>query len=67
MAYLELAKQIAGGPPAGTPYSVSLPGTEQEGRSTIYRHWHSKNGLLDTLDPNVRLEILGAKGTKGDP
>ncbi|KKZ61462.1 long-chain acyl-CoA synthetase [[Emmonsia] crescens] len=36
------------------PGSVALPGTEQPGRSKIYRHWKVANGeLLKTLDPHV--------------
>lgn len=41
-------------PPKGQPYSVALPGSEKPGRSKVYRHWLCKDGLLETLDPNVR-------------
>ncbi|OJD12742.1 hypothetical protein AJ78_06720 [Emergomyces pasteurianus Ep9510] len=42
-------------PPKGTPESVQIPGTEQPGRSRVYRHWKIGSGeLLKTLDPEVR-------------
>jgi long-chain acyl-CoA synthetase len=41
-------------PPKGQPYSITLPGTEQPDRTKVYRHWLCKDGLLETLDPNVR-------------
>ncbi|KAK6845153.1 AMP-binding enzyme [Apiospora arundinis] len=47
--------QLAVPPPAGTPYSVPIPGSEVEGRSAVYRHWRFKDGpLLETFDPEVR-------------
>lgn len=52
-AYLELAKDYRTPPPAGEPYSVAVPGTEQPGRSATYRHWRFKDGILKSLDPNV--------------
>ena len=52
-AYLELAKDYHTPPPAGGPYSVTVPGTEQPGRSATYRHWRFRDGLLKSLDPNV--------------
>ena len=57
--YLELAKDYHKPPPANSPYSVTLPGTEQPGRSAIYRHWRFKNGLLKSLDPNVGRLLAG--------
>lgn len=53
MAFLDRAKQIYAPPPAGSPYSVPLPSSEQPGRSPVYRHWRFQNELLKTLDPNV--------------
>lgn len=41
-------------PPKGQPYSITLPGTEKPDRTKVYRHWLCKDGLLETLDPNVR-------------
>lgn len=52
-AYLELAKDYRNPPPAGGPYSVIVPGTEQPGRTATYRHWRFRDGLLKSLDPNV--------------
>ncbi|KJF60544.1 AMP-binding enzyme [Coccidioides immitis RS] len=41
--------------PKGTPDSVPIPGSEQPGRSQVYRHWKIGNGeLMKTLDPKVR-------------
>ena len=57
-AYLELARDYRNPPPAGGPYSVTVPGTEQPGRSAIYRHWRFRDGLLKTLDPNVGRVLL---------
>ncbi|KAA6409794.1 MAG: AMP-binding enzyme [Lasallia pustulata] len=53
MANLVRAKEIAVPPPVGSPYSVPLPGSEQEGRSKVYRHWRFPDELLKTLDPMV--------------
>jgi long-chain acyl-CoA synthetase len=39
--------------PKGQPYSVALPNSETPGRSKVYRHWQSRDGLLETLDPTV--------------
>ncbi|KAI0013310.1 hypothetical protein F4779DRAFT_625438 [Xylariaceae sp. FL0662B] len=48
-------KQISAAPPPGSPYALPLPGTEREGRSPIYRHWHFRDKpLLDTLNPEIR-------------
>ncbi|KAI9840781.1 MAG: hypothetical protein M1837_001311 [Sclerophora amabilis] len=47
------AKEIAVPPPAGSPYSVALPGSETEGRSKVYRHWRFKDQLLRSLDPSI--------------
>lgn len=41
-------------PPAGSPYSLPIPGSETENRSPIYRHWRLINKpLLRTLDPKI--------------
>ncbi|MCJ1303840.1 hypothetical protein MMC08_006651, partial [Hypocenomyce scalaris] len=53
MANLVRANEIAAPPPVGSPYSIALPGTEQEGRSKIYRDWRFQDRLLATLDPKV--------------
>ena len=54
MAYLERAKEFYTAPPVGSPYAIPLPGSEQEGRSQVYRHWRFQDDLLKTLDANVR-------------
>jgi long-chain acyl-CoA synthetase len=41
-------------PPKGQPYSIALSGSEKPDRSKVYRHFLCKEGLLETLDPNVR-------------
>lgn len=53
MAFLKRAKELQVPPPPGSPYSVPIPGTEQEGRSPTYRHWRFQDGVLKSLDPNV--------------
>ena len=57
-AYLELAKDYHTPPANNAPYSVTVPGTEQPGRSATYRHWRFRDGILKTLDPNVRTFLL---------
>ena len=51
---LENAKKVIPPPPPGAPYSVPVPGSEQAGRSSLYRHWRQKDGLIHTLDPDVK-------------
>ena len=58
MAHLEIAKDYQKPPSPGAPYSLAVPGTEQPGRSAIYRHHHFQNGILKSLDPNVSNHIL---------
>ena len=53
MAFLERAQQIALPPPAGSPYGVPVPNSEQSDRSAVYRHWRFQNELLKSMDPNV--------------
>ena len=53
MAHLEFAKEYQKLPSPGAPYSVAVPGTEQQGRSPIYRHFRFQSGILKSLDPNV--------------
>ena len=40
-------------PPPGRPHGIALPGTQQPGRTPIYRNWRYVDGLLETIDPNV--------------
>lgn len=48
------AAELHDPPPRGQPYSVSLPGTEKEGQTAIYRHWRFANQpLLSTLIPEI--------------
>ena len=51
---LENANKILPPPPPGQPYSVEVPGSQQKGRTPIYRHWRQKDGIIHTLDPSVR-------------
>lgn len=45
---------LAQPPPAGTPYSLPIPGSEREGRTAVYRHWRFRDGPLPkSLDPNI--------------
>ena len=50
---LARAEELIRPPPAHTLYSVALDGSEQAGRSKIYRNWQSKDELLTSLDPKV--------------
>ncbi|KAJ5665346.1 uncharacterized protein N7477_007794 [Penicillium maclennaniae] len=52
-AHLAKAEELKQEPPKGTPYSVAIPGTEQPGRSRVYRAWNAQKELLKTLDPQV--------------
>ncbi|KAL5355449.1 hypothetical protein BJX96DRAFT_141328 [Aspergillus floccosus] len=52
--HLARAEELKQEPPKGTPYSVPIPGTEQPGRSPIYRAWNAQKELVTTLDPQVR-------------
>ncbi|TKX27494.1 AMP-binding enzyme-1 [Elsinoe australis] len=40
--------------PPGAPHSVPVPGTEQQDRTAVYRHWRFKDGIMKTVDPNVQ-------------
>ncbi len=52
-AHLAKAEELKQEPPKGTAYSVAIPGTEQPGRSRVYRAWNAQKELLKTLDPQV--------------
>lgn len=52
--FLQTAEDYHKPPPKGQPYSVTLPGSAQPGRTPVYRHHKSRDGLLETLDPAVR-------------
>ena len=51
---LERAAEFHKAPPPGQPHSVKVSGSEEPGRSAVYRHWLFKDGLCVTLDPSVR-------------
>jgi long-chain acyl-CoA synthetase len=48
------SQEIRPPPPPGKPYSVALPGSKVEGRTPVYRHWRFVDGLLESLDPQIR-------------
>ncbi|TKA62541.1 hypothetical protein B0A49_08462 [Cryomyces minteri] len=50
---LEKAKVVGAPPPPGAPYSVAIEGSEQPGRSKVYRHWRFKDEMLVTLDTEI--------------
>ncbi|CAG8118052.1 unnamed protein product [Penicillium olsonii] len=52
-AHLAKAEELKQEPPKGVAYSVAIPGTEQPGRSRVYRAWNAQKELLTTLDPQV--------------
>lgn len=47
------AAELREEPPKGTPYSVAVSGSEQPGRSKVYRAWNTQKALLKTLDPQI--------------
>ncbi len=51
--YLQKAEEYRKPPPKGQPYSIILAGSEQPGRTPVYRHHKCRDGLLETLDPAV--------------
>ena len=53
--HLARADELRQEPPKGSPYSVALPGTEEPGRSRIYRAYSAQEELVRTLDPQVRV------------
>jgi long-chain acyl-CoA synthetase len=57
-AHLAKAEELKQAPPKGVAYSVAIPGTEQPGRSRVYRAWNAQKELLTTLDPQVWREIV---------
>ena len=65
MDYLERVQEIYTAPSAGAAYSLPLRGSEQPGRSPIYRHWRFQKQLLDTLDPHVA-PLIPQNRDKGD-
>lgn len=50
----EAAKPLRVPPPPGAVHSIAIPGSVQPGRSAVYRHWRSKDGVLVTIDPTVK-------------
>jgi hypothetical protein len=52
---IERARELQGAPEPGKPYSVPVPGSQQPGRSAVYRHWRFPDELVETLDPKVCL------------
>ncbi|KAJ5470811.1 hypothetical protein N7530_008168 [Penicillium desertorum] len=51
--HLAKAEELKQAPPKGVAYSVAIPGSEQPGRSRVYRAWNAQKELLTTLDPQV--------------
>ena len=51
--YLQKADEYRKPPPKGEPYSITLPNSEQPGRSAVYRHHKTRDGVLETLDAAV--------------
>jgi long-chain acyl-CoA synthetase len=51
---LQAAAELHDPPAKGQPYSVALPGTQQEGRSAIYRHFRfTDKPLFTSLVPEI--------------
>jgi long-chain acyl-CoA synthetase len=53
VSVMDEAAKLHPPPPVGVPYNYIVPGSAQEGRSPVHRHWRFKDGLLHTLDPAV--------------
>lgn len=65
-AHLAKAEELKKDPPNGKPYCISIPGSEQPGRSPVYRAWHSEKELLKTLDPQVGDYNIATRIKKSD-
>ena len=52
--HLQKAADYAKAPPKNQPYSVPLKNSQKPGRTSVYRHWRQRDGLLETIDPNAR-------------
>ncbi|KAJ5263692.1 hypothetical protein N7478_011297 [Penicillium angulare] len=53
-AHLAKADDLKKAPPKGQAWSVPIPGTEQPGRSRVYRAWNAQKQMITTLDPQVQ-------------
>lgn len=53
-AYLKYAEELQGPPAKGQPHSLPLSNSQKPGRTPIYRHYKFRDGLLETLDPEVK-------------
>ena len=47
------AERYRQAPAQGQPYSIQLPNSELPDRTPVYRHPQCRDGLLETLDPNI--------------
>lgn len=60
--HIARAEELKQEPPKGGQYSVPLPGSEQPGRSKIYRSWNAQKALVKTLDPQVCIHFSFLSG-----
>lgn len=51
--HLQKAEEYRKPPPKGQPYSITIPGSQKQGRTPVYRHQKCRDGVLQTLDPAV--------------
>ncbi|KAF2232054.1 acetyl-CoA synthetase-like protein [Viridothelium virens] len=51
---LERAAEYYREPPPGQHHGVKVPGSEEQGRTAVYRHWLFQDELCVTLDPSIR-------------
>lgn len=52
LAYID---RISPPPEPGSPYAVTIPGSETQNRTAVYRNFRFRDSpLLETLDPTVR-------------
>ncbi|KAJ9644366.1 uncharacterized protein PV06_06303 [Exophiala oligosperma] len=52
-AHLQKAAEYRIPPPKGQPYSLTVPNSKVDGRTSVYRHCKCPDGTLQTLDNSV--------------
>lgn len=52
--HMQKASEFSQPPPKGQAHAVAVPESATQDRSPIYRHWRLKDGLVETLDPDIR-------------
>lgn len=52
--HVQKGREFSQPPPKGQAHAVAVPGSAKQDRSPVYRHWRLKDGLVETLDPDIR-------------